>query len=136
MNTVTIKFGQGDNAWKEKNVVVEFLDKRGYNMQPYEEIGVIHLTKGINEEPVEFSENVLDHRPNLANLKALGLEDDYVFQALAYMGDASQFMSWANTVLALVDDVPEQLKRDIKKVHLGIHEMLEKLRAYKKDEEK
>ncbi|MDA1764216.1 hypothetical protein PDK32_28775 [Bacillus cereus] len=80
---------------------------------------------------MSFSDNVLDHRPNLANLKAMGLEDDYVFQALAYMGDASQFMSWANTVLALVDDVPEQLKRDIKKVHLGIHEMQEKLREIK-----
>ncbi|MED2916496.1 hypothetical protein P4324_15785 [Bacillus thuringiensis] len=44
-------------------------------------------------------------------------------------------MSWANTVLALVDDVPEQLKQDIKKVHSGIYEMQEKLREYKKDEE-
>ncbi|MEG7339142.1 hypothetical protein V6E27_10940 [Bacillus cereus] len=136
MNTVTIKFGQGDNAWKEKNVVVQFLDERGYNMQPYEEIGVIHLTKVVNEEPVEFSDNVLDHRPNLENLKAIGKEDDYLFQALAYMGNASKFMSWANTVLELVEEVPEQLKQDIKKVHSGIYEMQEKLREYKKEDDK
>jgi len=83
-----------------------------------------------------FSDNVLDHRPNLENLKKIGKEDDYVFQALAYMGDASSKMSWANTVLELVEEVPEQLKRDIKKVHSGIYDMQEKLREYKKDEEK
>nr|WP_255299691.1 hypothetical protein [Bacillus thuringiensis] len=47
------------------------------------------------------------------------------------MGHASQFMSWANTVLALVEEVPEQLKQDIKKVHSGIWEMQEKLREIK-----
>ncbi|AYF85064.1 hypothetical protein D7J84_28755 (plasmid) [Bacillus thuringiensis] len=105
-------------------------------MQPYEEIGVIHLTKVVNEEPVEFSDNVLDHRPNLANLKAIGKEDDYLFQALAYMGNVSQFMSWANTVLELVEEVPEELKKEIKKVHSGIWEMQEKLREYKKEDDK
>ena len=135
MNKVTIKFGQGDNAWKEKNAVVEFLGERGYGMQPYEEIGVIHLIKGIDEEPVEFSDNVLDHRPNLENLKVIGKENDFMFQALAYMGHASHFMSWANTVLELVEEVPEQLKQDIKKVHSGIWEMQEKLREYKKEDD-
>ncbi|MRS27110.1 hypothetical protein GJV13_25560 [Bacillus sp. RIT694] len=80
---------------------------------------------------MEFSDNVLDHRPNLENLKAIGKEDDYLFQALAYMRNASQFMSWANTVLELVEEVPEQLKQDIQKVHSGIWEMQEKLREIK-----
>ncbi len=82
-----------------------------------------------------FSDNVLDHRPNLENLKKIGKEDDFLFQALAYMGNASQFMSWANTVLELVEEVPEQLKQDIKKVHSGIYEMQEKLREYKKEDD-
>ncbi|MDM5270512.1 hypothetical protein AAHB47_01525 [Bacillus wiedmannii] len=95
------------------------------------------IRKAIDEALIEssLSGDVLDYRPNLENLKAMGLENDYVFQALAYMGNASQFMSWANTVLALVDNVPEKLKQDIKKVHSGIYEMQEKLREYKKDEE-
>lgn len=129
MNTVTIKFGQGTKAWEDKNKVVEFLNKQGYDMQPYEKIGVIHLTKEINGEQIPFSDNVLDHRPNLENLKAIGKETDYKFQALAYMGHASHFMSWANTVLGLVEEVPEELKEEIKKVHSGIWEMQERLRA-------
>ncbi|MRC17294.1 hypothetical protein GH866_16920 [Bacillus thuringiensis] len=82
-----------------------------------------------------FSDNVLDHRPNLENLKKIGKEDDYLFQALAYMGDASSKMSWANTVLDLVEEVPEELKKEIKKVHSGIWRMQEKLREYKKEDD-
>lgn len=75
-----------------------------------------------------FSDNVLDYRPKLNNLKLIGKEDDYVFQALAYMGDASHFMSWANTVLELAEDVSEDLKQEIKNVHSEIWKMQEKLR--------
>ncbi|HDR5271802.1 hypothetical protein E8M24_08465 [Bacillus thuringiensis] len=87
------------------------------------------IDEALNES--SLSGNVLDYRPNLENLKAMGLENDYVFQALAYMGNASQFMSWANTVLELVEEVPEELKEEIKKVHSGIWEMQEKLREIK-----
>ncbi|USP56392.1 hypothetical protein J2N67_006641 (plasmid) [Bacillus thuringiensis] len=76
-----------------------------------------------------FSDNVLDHRPNLENLKAIGKEEDYVFQALAYMGNASHFMSWTNTVLELVEEVPEELKEEIKRVHSSIWVMQERLRS-------
>lgn len=105
--------------------------------EAYSEFGTDIIQSAMNEAILKngFSDNVLDYRPNLKNLKAIGKEDDYVFQALAYMGHASQFMSWANTVLALVDDVPEQLKQDIKKVHSGIYEMQEKLRGYKKEDD-
>ncbi|HDR8155565.1 TPA: hypothetical protein QC057_004594 [Bacillus cereus] len=87
------------------------------------------IDEALNES--SLSGNVLDYRPNLENLKAMGLENDYVFQALAYMGNASQFMSWANTVLELVEEVPEELKEEIKKVHSGIWETQEKLREIK-----
>ncbi|MFJ7552524.1 hypothetical protein ACIQXZ_01230 [Bacillus thuringiensis] len=76
-----------------------------------------------------FSDNVLDHRPNLENLKVIGKEEDYVFQALAYMGNASHFMSWTNTVLELVEEVPEELKEEIKRVHSSIWVMQERLRS-------
>ncbi|PFJ07324.1 hypothetical protein COD67_00955 [Bacillus cereus] len=80
---------------------------------------------------MSFSDNVLDHRPNLENLKVIGKEDDYVFQTLAYMGDASKFMSWANTVLECAEGIPDELKQEIKKVHAGIWEMQERLREIK-----
>ncbi|MEB9684589.1 hypothetical protein BK742_26135 [Bacillus thuringiensis serovar pingluonsis] len=85
------------------------------------------IDEALNES--SLSDNVLDYRPNLENLKAMEKDDDYVFQALAYMGNASQFMSWANTVLELVEEVPEELKEEIKKVHSGIWGMQERLRA-------
>ncbi|MDP1457496.1 hypothetical protein Q8G37_13635 [Bacillus wiedmannii] len=91
------------------------------------------IDEALNES--SLSGNVLDYRPNLENLKAMGLENDYVFQALAYMGNASQFMSWANTVLELVEEVPEELKEEIKKVHSSIWETQEKLREYKKEDD-
>ncbi|SDY43468.1 hypothetical protein [Bacillus sp. 166amftsu] len=107
--------------------------------EAYSEWGPDSIQHAINEalgnDGSGFSDNVLDHRPNLENLKAIGKEDDYVFQALAYMGHATHFMSWANTVLELVEEVPEGLKEEIKKVHSSIWEMQEKLREFKKDEQ-
>ncbi|PEB54644.1 hypothetical protein COO03_04650 [Bacillus sp. AFS098217] len=68
-------------------------------------------------------------RSNLENLKAIGKEDDFVFQALAYMEDAYKRMSWANTMLEHVEKVPEELKQEIKKVHAGILDMQERLKS-------
>ncbi|ASL62680.1 hypothetical protein FORC47_p328 (plasmid) [Bacillus cereus] len=84
------------------------------------------------EREMEFSDDLFDYRPNLENLKKMGKENDYIFQALAYMGHASSFMSWANTVLEFVEEVPEEMKEEIKKVHSGIWEMQEQLRKVKK----
>ncbi|MBJ8037026.1 hypothetical protein [Bacillus cereus] len=50
MNTVTIKFGQGTEAWKDMQEVVEVLHDKGYIAQPYEYIGTVKLTKKIKEE--------------------------------------------------------------------------------------
>ncbi|TKI84201.1 hypothetical protein, partial [Bacillus mycoides] len=53
MNTVTIKFGQGTEAWKDMQEVVKVLHDKGYSAQPYEEIGTIKLTKEITGELVD-----------------------------------------------------------------------------------
>ncbi|MGG0010006.1 hypothetical protein [Bacillus tropicus] len=50
MNTITIKFGQGTEAWKDMQEVVKALHDKGYIAQPYEEIGTVKLTKEIKEE--------------------------------------------------------------------------------------
>lgn len=76
---------------------------------------------------MSFSDNVLDHRPNLKNLKAIGKEEDYVFQALAYMGDASHYMVWANTVIEHVN-VPETLKTEMKSISDKLTDLKELLR--------
>lgn len=49
MNTVTIKFGQGTEAWKDMQEVAKFLQERGYSVQPKEDIGTVKLTKVIKK---------------------------------------------------------------------------------------
>ncbi|PFS38769.1 hypothetical protein [Bacillus thuringiensis] len=51
MNTVTIKFGQGTPDWEDMTEIVKFLGKRGYAIEPEEEIGTVKLVKKIKEEP-------------------------------------------------------------------------------------
>ncbi|MFJ7557742.1 hypothetical protein [Bacillus thuringiensis] len=53
MNTVTIKFGEGTKAWEDMAGIVNFLGKRGYAIEPEEEIGTVKLTKNINDELVD-----------------------------------------------------------------------------------
>ncbi|SMD95604.1 hypothetical protein [Bacillus cereus] len=53
MNAVTIKFGQGTEAWKDMQEVVKALHDKGYIAQPYEDIGTVKLTKKINDELVD-----------------------------------------------------------------------------------
>ena len=53
MNTVTIKFGQGTEAWKDMQEVVKVLHDKGYSAQPYEEIGTVKLIKEMTGELVD-----------------------------------------------------------------------------------
>lgn len=46
-----------------------------------------------------MKERVLEMQPLRGNFKLIGKEKDYIFQALAYMGEANAQISWANTVL-------------------------------------
>ncbi|QWI46707.1 hypothetical protein [Bacillus mycoides] len=51
MNTVTIKFGSGTAAWEDAQEMIKVLQEKGYATQPYENIGIVNLTKEIKEEP-------------------------------------------------------------------------------------
>ncbi|MED1560114.1 hypothetical protein [Bacillus paramycoides] len=53
MNIVTIKFGQGTEAWGDMQEVAKVLQEKGYSVEPYEEIGTVKLTKKINDELVD-----------------------------------------------------------------------------------
>ncbi|MEK4608748.1 hypothetical protein [Bacillus sp. FSL K6-0067] len=48
MNTITIKFGQGTEAWKDMQEVIKVLHDKGYIAQPYEDIGTVKLIKEEN----------------------------------------------------------------------------------------
>lgn len=53
MNTVTIKFSQGTEAWKDMQEIAKVLQEKGYSVEPYEEIGTVKLIKRINDELVD-----------------------------------------------------------------------------------
>lgn len=73
------------------------------------------------------------HQPNYEGFRQLGKLDDFIFQALAHMGNASWQMSWANTVLENEKSVPDDLKDEIRSVTSGINTLKEKLRSFKTD---
>lgn len=65
---------------------------------------------------------------NLEKFAEMGKQDDFIFQALAFMGNASFQMSLANTVVQDVEEVPSKLKAEMKQVNRLIQELQEKLR--------
>ncbi|WP_348624246.1 hypothetical protein ABFT51_03280 [Paenibacillus peoriae] len=71
------------------------------------------------------------HQPNYEGFKQLGVLDDYVYQSLAHMGNASHQLSWALTVLENTD-VPKELQEEIRQVVAAIPKLQEQLRAYRK----
>lgn len=62
------------------------------------------------------------------DFKRIGREQDYVFQALAYMGKASYEMAFANTVIEDENRVSEDIKERMKSINRQIHELQEELR--------
>lgn len=68
------------------------------------------------------------HQPNYEGFKQLSKLNDFTFQSLAHMGNASHHMAWANTVLEDVKEVPEELKADMKQINAEIHRIQERLR--------
>jgi cob(I)alamin adenosyltransferase len=60
--------------------------------------------------------------------EAIGKGDDYVFQALAFTGDASGKLSLATTILSDLDKIPKELKEELKSIQTQLHDFKEKLR--------
>ncbi|MEK4185648.1 hypothetical protein [Paenibacillus sp. FSL L8-0494] len=71
------------------------------------------------------------HQPNYEGFKRLGKLDDYVYQSLAHLGNASHHLSWGLTVLDYTD-VPKDLREEIRQAGIVIHKLQEKLREHKK----
>ncbi|AHJ87510.1 hypothetical protein Bp8pC_079 [Bacillus phage Bp8p-C] len=61
--------------------------------------------------------------------KAIGKENDYVFQALAFMGEASKNLSLATTVLSEEDSISADDKARIKAIQRYISSVQEKIRS-------
>lgn len=61
---------------------------------------------------------------------SMGKGDDYNFQALAFVGKGSQQLSLATTVLRKLDEVPVELKEELKSIQHQLSNFSEKLRKY------
>ncbi|ERI07247.1 hypothetical protein [Aneurinibacillus aneurinilyticus] len=76
------------------------------------------------------------HQPNYEGFIQLGKLDDFIFQSLAHMGNASCQMSWANTVLENEKSVPAEIKDEMRRVTAQISVLQERLRSFKTFQQK
>jgi hypothetical protein len=60
--------------------------------------------------------------------KSIGKEDDFIFQSLVFLGHGSKNLSLSTTLLSEADEVPEELKRELKGIQEQLHEFREKIR--------
>jgi len=68
------------------------------------------------------------HQPHYDSFVAHGRNQDYIYQALVHMGYATIEMSWANTVLSDMTDVPKEFINEMKTSTIQIDEYKERLR--------
>ncbi|WP_339188410.1 hypothetical protein MKX33_00715 [Paenibacillus sp. FSL R5-0490] len=69
------------------------------------------------------------HQPGYEGFKQLGKSDDYVYQSLVHLGDASYRLSWGLTVLEHTD-VPVEVQEEIKQAMQAVGDIKQKLRAH------
>lgn len=63
--------------------------------------------------------------------EAIGKGDDYKFQILAFMGDATHGLIVANTIATSSDnDIPQELKDELKRLASECSELKDKIRNH------
>lgn len=80
--------------------------------------------------------NLRDVMPLYDNLEKMNKLNSPIFQALAYMGNASHYQAWANTVISKHEEVPEAIKKRMKEISQQLTDIQEELRvldAYKEE---
>ncbi|WP_146753332.1 hypothetical protein [Paenibacillus polymyxa] len=69
------------------------------------------------------------HQPNYEGFEQLGKLEDYLFQSLSHLGDATHKLSWGLTVLEHTN-VPKELQNEIRKAIQAVNDIKEKLRGH------
>lgn len=77
---------------------------------------------------MQLANQRLYKQPNIENICALGKQEDYIFQALAYMGNASFQMAWASTVLSNDNKVSQEIMLEMNQINKNIEDLHKKLR--------
>ncbi|OKO50625.1 hypothetical protein ABH17_028765 (plasmid) [Bacillus toyonensis] len=66
----------------------------------------------IEKRNARWKKTFLEQQPLRNNLGRIDKENDFVFQLLVHMGNASHYMAWENTIIEDLN-VPENLKKEI-----------------------
>lgn len=88
------------------------------------------------QEEQEFEECLKEQKRFIFQtdkFEALGKGDDYVFQALAFLGETTNNLALARTVIANEPSVPKDLKMKLKDYQQVLWELQDQLREYSKD---
>lgn len=87
------------------------------------------------EQKKEFDSWVSQRETELFEVekfKKIGKENDFAFQALSFMGKASQQMSLAFTLTELIKDFPKELTTEFRDMAIQYHELQDKVRNLSK----
>ena len=82
------------------------------------------------EKWVTERENVLF---NKARFKEMGKENDYMFQILVFMGKASQQMSLGYTIAGQLEEMPQEIKDEMRAISIQYQELQDKIRELNKE---
>jgi len=77
-----------------------------------------------------------DVMPLYDNFERIDKLESPIFQAIVYIQNATNFLSWANTVIEEHKDVPDEVKDFMKTMSGGLHDAVDMLRevpAYKEE---
>lgn len=75
------------------------------------------------------------HQPDYDKFMASGKLEDYAYQSLVYLQNASHQLSWALTILDHADipsDLRDGVQKFVQQTSTNSNELQERLRAYKK----
>ncbi|MEK5069796.1 hypothetical protein [Sporosarcina sp. FSL K6-1508] len=84
------------------------------------------------EETEKWAAERLDEMLLVDRFKEMGKADDLVFQALVFLGNGSHQLSLGTTVLRGDEEIPAELKGELKDIQQRLHDYQGKLRRFRK----
>ncbi|EWG08422.1 hypothetical protein [Cytobacillus firmus] len=86
-----------------------------------------------NHRFVDFVEERENDLFEKEKFRALGKQDDYIFQTLVFMGRASQQMSIGFTIADTLNEIPQSIKEEMRDLARRYHGLQEQIRNLSKE---
>lgn len=81
---------------------------------------------------VDFVEEMENDLFEKEKFRALGKQDDYIFQTLVFMGRASQQMSLGFTIADSLEEIPKSIREEMRELARRYHELQDQIRSLSK----